>query len=550
MPSPKMAKEIQKLAGRINSLGRFISKAGDRCSPFFRCLRNNKKGFWDSECEAAFIELKKYLTSTPVLVAPKEGAILSLYLGVSDTAVSAVLLDGEKGVQHPIFYTSHILLDTESRYPTLEKLALALLITARRLRPYFQSHTIQVVTDQPLLRILHTPEVSGRLLKWSIELGEYDIRFAPRTAIKAQALADFVAEFSTMEPPPPRAVTNLWSLHVDGASGSQSQGAGILLTSPMGAVLHQAVTLRFKTTNNQAEYDALIAGLNFALSMAVKRIQVFSDSLLVVNQVNQTFETKDEILKKYLHQAKSLISLFEYFSLTHVPREENQVADRLAKEGLPNLRRTQVLERPSFECAEVSSEERSPCWMDRILNYLKSGIQPGSRQEAQKLKLTCAKYTLVDGELYRRSYAKPLTKCLRPDEALKVMEAIHRGECGTHARCRSLVMRILRQGFFWPNIHKDAQVFVEKCSQCQYYADMQRQPAGYLKPINSSWPFAIWGLNFLGPMPTAMRGYKWILVAVDYFTKWIEAKPLTQPTAQNVENFLWANIICRYGIPW
>ncbi|PKA57235.1 hypothetical protein AXF42_Ash002539 [Apostasia shenzhenica] len=187
--------------------------------------------------------------------------------------------------------------------------------------------------------------------------------------------------------------------------------------------------------------------------------------------------------------------------------------------------------------------------MDRILEYLKNGIQLDNRQEAQKLKLVCAKYTLIDGELYRRSYAKPLTKCLRPEEALKVMKAVHRGEYGTHARGRSLVMRILRQGFFWPNIHKDAQVFVEKCSQCQYYANMQRQPAGYLKPINSSWPFVIWGLDFLGPMPTAMKNYKWILVAVDYFTKWIEAKPLTQPTAQSVENFLWANIVCRYGIP-
>ncbi|PKA65247.1 hypothetical protein AXF42_Ash005579 [Apostasia shenzhenica] len=91
--------------------------------------------------------------------------------------------------------------------------------------------------------------------------------------------------------------------------------------------------------------------------------------------------------------------------------------------------------------------------MDKILDYLKNRTQPDNRQEAQKLKLVCAKYTLVDGELYRRSYAKPLTKCLRPEEALKVMEAVHRGECGTHARGRSLVMRILRQGFFWPNIH-------------------------------------------------------------------------------------------------
>ncbi|PKA59790.1 hypothetical protein AXF42_Ash011914 [Apostasia shenzhenica] len=187
--------------------------------------------------------------------------------------------------------------------------------------------------------------------------------------------------------------------------------------------------------------------------------------------------------------------------------------------------------------------------MDRILDYLKDGTQPDNRQEARKLRLDCAKFVLINGYLYRRSYAKPLTKCLRPEKAKEVMKAVHKGECGTHARGRSLVMRILRQGFFWPNIHKDAQAFVEKCSQCQYYADMQRQPAGYLKPINSSWPFAIWGLDFLGSMPTAMRNYKWILVAVDYFTKWIEAKPLTQPTAQNVENFLWANIVCRYGVP-
>ncbi|PKA59801.1 hypothetical protein AXF42_Ash011926 [Apostasia shenzhenica] len=128
------------------------------------------------------------------------------------------------------------------------------------------------------------------------------------------------------------------------------------------------------------------------------------------------------------------------------------------------------------------------------------------------------------------------------------MEAVHKGECGTHARGRSLIMRILCQGFFWSNIHKDAQAFVEKCSQCHYYADMHRQPISYLKPINSSWPFAVWGLDFLGPMPTTMRNYKWILVAVDYFTKWIEAKSLTQPTAQNVESFLWANIVCRYDI--
>ncbi|PKA61923.1 hypothetical protein AXF42_Ash008755 [Apostasia shenzhenica] len=397
-------------------------------------LAQQQGGQWTNEGEAAFIELKKYLTSAPILVAPKEGVVLALYLDVSDTAVSEVLLDDDKGVQHPIFYISHILLDAESRYPTLEKLALALLMTARKLRSYFQSHTIQVVTDQPLLKIVHTPEISGRLLKWSIELGEYDIKYVPRTTIKAQALADFVAELSTSEPPLARHRTNLWSLYIDGASGLQSQGAGILLTSPMGATLHQVVILQFKATNNQAEYEALIEGLSFALSVAVKCIQVFSDSQLVVNQVNRAFEIKDEILKKYLQQAQSLISQFEDFSLTHIPREENQVADRLAKVGLPDLRRTQVFEKLSFECTKIHSEEHPPCWMDKILNYLKDGTQPDNRQEAKKLKLDCTKYVIINGELYRRSYAKPLTKCLRLEEAQEVMEAVHKGECGTYAR--------------------------------------------------------------------------------------------------------------------
>ncbi|PKA65520.1 hypothetical protein AXF42_Ash005854 [Apostasia shenzhenica] len=216
----------------------------------------------------------------------------------------------------------------------------------------------------------------------------------------------------------------------------------------MGATLHQAVTLQFKVTNNQAEYEALIAGLNFALSMIVKCIQVFSDSQLVINQVNRAFEMKDEILKKYLQRTRSLISQFEDFSLTHIPREENQVADRLAKVGLPDLCQTQVFGRPIFECTEIHSEEHPPCWMDRILDYLKDGTQPDNRQEAKKLKLDCAKYILINGELYRRSCAKPLTKCFRPEEAQEVMGAVHKRECGTHARGRSLVMRILHQGFF------------------------------------------------------------------------------------------------------
>ena len=119
-----------------------------------------------------------------------------LYLGVSNHTVSSALIREDQKTQKSIYYVSKILLDTEKRYTNLEKLLYALIVSARKLRPYFQTHTIIIPTEHPLRPVLHKPETSGRLAKWAIELGEFDIQFVPRTAIKAQALADFVAEFT------------------------------------------------------------------------------------------------------------------------------------------------------------------------------------------------------------------------------------------------------------------------------------------------------------------------------------------------------------------
>ena len=118
--------------------------------------------------------------------------MLFLYLTVSDHATSSVLVREEEGVQYPIYYTSKALLDAETRYPSLEKWALALVVAAQKLRPYFQAFLVSVITNQPLRQTLHKPDASGRLVKWAIELSEFDISFKPRAAIKAQAMADFV----------------------------------------------------------------------------------------------------------------------------------------------------------------------------------------------------------------------------------------------------------------------------------------------------------------------------------------------------------------------
>ncbi|KAK3014746.1 hypothetical protein RJ639_009901 [Escallonia herrerae] len=147
------------------------------------------------------IDPKAYLASPPLLSKPLFGETC-FYTSVTEVAVSAVLVREEDGVQKPIYYVSKVLQDVEMRYLKIDKIALALIILARRLRPYFQSHTTVVLTDQPFRKVLLSPEASARLVNWSVKLGEFDIQYKPHTAIKAQALADFIVECTLSEEPP------------------------------------------------------------------------------------------------------------------------------------------------------------------------------------------------------------------------------------------------------------------------------------------------------------------------------------------------------------
>lgn len=194
MQAPKNMKEVQRLARRIAALSQFISCSINKCSPFF-CLL--KKAFrWDEECNKAFGELKSYLAHLPTINQPRQEEVLYLYLSVLETTLSSVLVREEVGVQTPIYYTSRALRGAEERYPRAEKMALALVVTARRLRPYFQAHTIRGLTNQPLKVILLRPKTSGRLVKWSVEISEFDIEYHPCGAVKGQAIANFVSEYT------------------------------------------------------------------------------------------------------------------------------------------------------------------------------------------------------------------------------------------------------------------------------------------------------------------------------------------------------------------
>ncbi|KFK22473.1 hypothetical protein AALP_AAs51959U000100, partial [Arabis alpina] len=329
MASPRNKREVQRLTGRVAALNRFISRSTDKCLPFYDTLRGNKQFEWSDKCEDAFKQLKEYLATPPILAKPVTGEPLFLYIAVSETTVSAVLVREERGEQKPIFYVSKTLTDAETRYPQLEKLALSIVMASRKLRPYFQSHTIVILSTFPLRTVLHSPSQSGRLAKWAIELSEYDIEYKGRTCNKSQVLADFLIELpedqSAKEVRP-----GIRELHVDGSSSKNGSGVGIRLASPTGEILEQSFRLGFRASNNEAEYEAIIAGMRLAQGLNIEHVHAFCDSQLVSNQFSGEYATKDDRMEAYQKIVKDLALTFKEFTLTRIPRGENVDADALA----------------------------------------------------------------------------------------------------------------------------------------------------------------------------------------------------------------------------
>ncbi|XP_074327395.1 uncharacterized protein LOC141665314 [Apium graveolens] len=418
----------------------------------------------------------------------------------------------------------------------MEKLACALILASRKLRPYFQVHRVEVRTSFPL-----------------------------RTAIKGQALADFFLEFpsscevsgnecateSTPTEIPTENCSPWWTLYVDGAVNGNGTGSGIVLVSPEGHKLQSSIHFGFKATNNDAKYEALIAGLKLALEMKVENLNMFSDSMLVVGHIKGGFQARGPRTDLYMRHAQELMGKFKEVNLEQIPRAQNADADALAKLGsqreatLLGVIPLEIQKQPSIFQAEVMGVEiqREESWVTPILDYITKGTLPADKDEARRVKYRATRYVIYNENLYKRGFNRPLLRCVAGDECDYIMREVHGGICGNHAGGTSLAHKILRQGYYWPTLKKDAHEFARACDRCQRFANLNSNPVVPLKQITSPWPFTVWGIDLIGELPKGKGGVKYAVVAVDYFTMWAEAEPLATITAAKLKEFVFRAII-------
>ncbi|XP_075499089.1 uncharacterized protein LOC142537464 [Primulina tabacum] len=400
-------------------------------------------------------------------------------------------------------------------------------MTARCLRPYFLSHPVVILTNSPLGRILTHSDMSGRVVKWTTELGEYDIHYEPRTAIKAQDLADFLA----------KPCIKKWD--------------GVVLISSAGDEVKLAIRLDFRASNNEAEYEAMLAGLRATVNLGATQVLVFSDSQLVAQHMKEVYDVKDEKLI-YAQEVDKVRENFTEVAFEQIPRKENEKTDILAKmAGTMGSSKTrhvvfQVELAPHTSSLAVEKEEED--WRTVIISYLKEGKLPDDPWEARKLKIKCSRYVVVAEVLYRRSFTGLLLRCLSYKEADYVLRDVHEGCCGNHLGAYVLARKVLLAGYCWPSVLHEVQKLVMSCDSCQRHARLHHQPAALMKTIIAACPFDQCGIDIVGPFPIAPAQEKYLLVVVNYFSRCVEAEPLARITENEVLKFLWKNIVCRYRV--
>ncbi|XP_065624582.1 uncharacterized protein LOC136065385 [Quercus suber] len=283
------------------------------------------------------------------------------------------------------------------------------------------------------------PEAAGRMIQWAVELSQFDVEYHPRTAIKAQALADFIAEFTYPDESNCASEDETWTIQTDGSSAQKRGGVGVVIITPTGEILKYGVRLRFPATNNEAEYEGILTGLRLGKELGARNLLIQNDSKLVIGQVRGEYEAKEERMQKYLKLTNHLTKEFEKVEFAQIPRSQNRAADEVSKIASSDETesRTDLMmetqKNPSIEEVLTFVVQGKRSWMTPIMSFLQDGHLPQDVDEARKIKKRAARFTILNDALYKRGFSMPYLRCVDEGEAEYITREVHEGICGDHA---------------------------------------------------------------------------------------------------------------------
>ena len=517
-------------------------------------LKKEEEFRWEDQHQKAFEDIKNYLANPPIITSPVKGKPLKLYISASKYTIGSMLCqEDENGIERAIYYLSRVLNDAETRYCAIEKLCLCLYFSCTKLKHYIRPFDVIVISHYDIIKhMLIKPILHSRVGKWALALTEYSLQFVPLKAMKGQAVADFLADHSVIEiEENDENYVGLkpWKLYFDGSKHRNGTGIGVLIISPEGSPTKLMFEMITPCSNNEAEYEALLVGLETLKLFRAKNVLIRGDSQLVVKQITREYKCVSENLLKYFVRAVELLREFDEFVIEHIPRCQNYEANELAQLASGYKISKEVLNMligirnkyasKEFEILNITSFFDDD-WRKPIAEYLENPNSNASR----KLRYKALHYVILGDELYKKSVDGNLLRCLSETEAFIALAEVHEGICGAHQAGEKMKWVLRRQRVYWPSMIKDCHEYARSCEQCQKHENIQHVPASDLHSIIKPWPFRGWALDLISQIFSASsKGHKYIIVAIDYFTKWVEAILLKEVDQRDVIDFIEEHII-------
>jgi hypothetical protein len=333
-----------------------------------------------------------------------------------------------------------------------------------------------------------------------------------------------------------------------------------------------------QASNNEAKYEALLRGMKMAKACGATRLKIFGDSNLVVQQVMNRCDVISDNMTAYRNLYYCLEGTFDGCEVSHISRASNEEADNLANIGSqcllvpPGVFWEEIIERSikNNKTSTIEGQGQHPTtgsgagkagigstaepeevmmieetWMHPYLAYMIKKILPKVIVEAKRIIRRSKAFVVLQGKLYKKSITGVLQRCVTPREGQEILKDIHAGVCGHHASSRAIATKAFRVGFYWLTAIGDAKDIVRKCEACQRFASRPHALVAELQPIPLAWPFMQWGLDMVGKLHKSWPGgHVYMLVAVDKFTKWVEASPVTTQDSTAAINFIKSIVFC------